>query len=69
MKKSSKKWLKRFIIIMTLLFASYGGYKLYDYALEEITERVKQGVSKGIRETINPISWIKKLFKRHKDIE
>ncbi len=68
-----KKGLKRLItwgfILVLLALISYGGYRLYNYAIDVAIERIQKGVakgvSKGVGDVINPFKWFGK--KRKKD--
>lgn len=69
-----KKIVIGLIIIATTLLIAYGGYRLYNYAIENAIERIKKGVTTGIRKkvtsAINPLTWPGKIFghhKKHKD--
>lgn len=61
-----KKILKWILILATLCALGYGGYMLYNYAVENATEKIKKGVAegigKGVGSAINPLSWPAKLF-------
>lgn len=62
------------LIAIGLVVAAYGAYVLYHYGVDyaaqkirgEVTQGVSQGVSKGVSqgfgETINPISWPKRII-------
>ncbi len=64
------KWVKRLIIILitltTLLLIGYGGYKLYNYALDIAAKRIKksvaEGIGKGVGDSINPLKLPKRIF-------
>jgi hypothetical protein len=64
------KWVKRLIIILislaALLLIGYGGYKLYNYALDVATKRIRKsvakGVTQGVGDSINPLKWPGKIF-------
>lgn len=58
-------------IFITLGLIGYGGYRLYNYAIEVAIMRIRKGVTKGIMkgagEVINPLKWPGLLFgKKHK---
>ncbi len=52
----------RWVLILFFVFVgigsiAYGGYRLYNYLIENATKRITQGVKKGVRSAINPLSW------------
>ncbi len=69
-----KGWVKKIIIgliiIATIASIGYGGYALYNYAVENAIKRIKQSVSisvkKSVISAINPFSWAGKLFGHRK---
>lgn len=67
MNKIFKKKLIVVFVISSALLLGYGGYKLYNYVVEDITRRVKLGVSKGIVDALNPLKWPGKIFGGKKD--
>lgn len=67
MNKKLKHKLIVIIVFASALAAGYGGYRLYNYIVADITRRVKQGVSKGIVDALNPFKWPGKIFGRKKD--
>lgn len=68
------KTLKRLLIVMTIFttttLITYGGYRLCNYAIEVITEKIKknvaEGVRKSIKDTFNPFKWMGKMFGKKK---
>jgi len=63
-----KKMLKWLCIFGIIILAGYGVYRLYDYAVEVATERIKKGaeegvakgVGKGVGNIVNPLKWFKR---------
>ena len=50
MKKSTQKRLIKWaIILIAIVLASYGLYKLYHLIVDHITGRITAGVAKGVR--------------------
>ena len=51
-----------------LALIGFGGYKLYNYAVEKAIEKIRANVAAevkaGIIDTINPITWPGKIFGR-----
>jgi hypothetical protein len=62
MKKKTKKTLKCVLIITTIVLASYGTVKLYDFISQDLTNKIKKGVTQGILSTLNPLNWPGKIF-------
>ena len=64
MNRFFKKILRFFLILITIFAVAYAGYRIYDYIVQDITQRVRQGVSEGIGKGIvgvfNPINWFRK---------
>ena len=62
------KFLKKFsswlIIGLILLFIGFIGYRVYDAIVENVTRRIRKEVSKEIIDTINPLKWPGKIFRR-----
>jgi len=65
-----KKWIV-VLIVSSALLLGYGGYRLYNHVVEDITRRVRQSVSEGVSEgvfgALNPFKWPGKFFGRKKD--
>lgn len=61
MKKSVKIKLIIAILIGSIALG-YGGYKLYNHLVDEITQRVRKSASKGVIDALNPFSWPGKIF-------
>ena len=56
------KWISIFIFILTgIILTGFGAYRLYNYLIENATERIEKGVSKGISKgifgVVNPFNW------------
>ena len=74
MNKIIKRIIITLLIIGTLGLASYGGYTLYNIAVEDAALRIKarvaegvaEGASKSVRNILNPFSWFKGIFGRKK---
>lgn len=66
-----KKTAVGLVIIITTMLIAYGGYTLYNYAIENAIQRIKAGVTTGIRKSvvsaINPVTWVGKIFGHKKD--
>ncbi len=66
MDKNMKKLITAFVIVVFITIAAYIGYQVYNYAVEQATARIKKGVeegiSQGIGDTINPLTWPGKIF-------
>jgi|GEM_PF-2653939 len=66
MQKTLKRALIALLLLVAIAGAAYGGYKLYQYGVKFITEKitrsVAKGVVKGVGDTINPFKWPGKLF-------
>ena len=64
MNRFFKKTMRLFLILSALFAIGYAGYRIYDYIVQDITQRVRQGVSegigKGITGVVNPINWFRK---------
>ena len=64
MNRFFKKLVRLFLILSALFVIGYAGYRIYDYIVQDITLRVRQGVSegigKGITGVVNPINWFRK---------
>lgn len=64
MNKTVKKILRKLFIVVIAILAAYGLYKIYDYAIEVATERIRkgaeEGVSKGVGNIVNPLKWFKR---------
>ena len=71
------QFIKRLIIVTIMVLAllgiaSYIGYRFYEYAVQDATERIQAGVSSGVSEgvqegvggMINPINMAKKFFSK-----
>lgn len=67
MQKNLKKKIIAIFILISISMACYGGYILYNYIVADITRRVKQGVTKGIADALNPLKWPGRIFKRKRD--
>lgn len=60
------KFLKYFLIIVTLLAVGYGAYTLYHVVIEHAVSKIKQGategvskgIGKGLGNVINPFKWL-----------
>lgn len=66
----SKRIIIGLIVIITTVLIGYGGYKLYNYAVDVAIQRVKKAVRKNVVDTINPVKWVGGIFggkKKHKD--
>lgn len=50
-----------FFILLLILAACYGLFVVYNIAIEDATNRIRQGVAKGvgkgIKDMINPFKW------------
>lgn len=57
--KKSTKWL---LIFLATIFIGYGGYKLYNYAVEVAIKRIKSSIRESIVDTVNPLKWPGKIF-------
>lgn len=56
------RWALIFVIVVVVaICVIYGGYKLYQYVMNLVVSRVKEGVaegvSKGVGKAINPLKW------------
>jgi hypothetical protein len=67
MNKIVRKKIIAILVLISVLLAGYGSFRLYNYIVADITRRVKEGVSKGIVDTLNPLKWPGKIFGRKKD--
>ena len=47
--KTIIKWI---LIVVTVLLIGYGSYRIYNFVVKDITQRVKKGVSEGVGEGI-----------------
>lgn len=65
MSKKNKRIVKFIFVLAGIILMSYGVYKGYNYVLENITRRIKQGVSEGVGKgvvgVINPLSWPRRI--------
>ena len=65
MRKSIKRTVKLIFVLVGMILIGYGVYKGYNYVVENITRRIKQGVAEGVGKgvigVINPLSWPGKL--------
>lgn len=61
-----KKILIALSIIITIILLSYGAVKLYNYVIQDATQKIRKGVAEGVGEGIggaaNPLSWPGKIF-------
>jgi hypothetical protein len=60
-----KRTLIALAIIITIILLSYGAVKLYNYVIQDATQKIKKGVAEGVGEGVggaNPLSWPGKLF-------
>jgi len=57
-----KKIITILVIIFALILAGYGIYRVYNYAVEDATKRIKSGVTEGVGEAINPLNLPKRIF-------
>jgi len=59
-----KKLLKWLFILGGIILAGYGIYRVYDYAVDVATKRIKkgaeEGIVKGVGNIVNPIKWFKR---------
>jgi hypothetical protein len=70
MNKIIKRIIIGIFVILTLGFASYGAYTLYNIAIEDAAQRIKakvaegvaEGASKGVKNIINPLNWFSGIF-------
>lgn len=66
MDKSLKKIIIGLLVIATIVLIGYTGYKLYEYAVQDATKRIKRGVAEGVGEgigdAINPLSLPSKIL-------
>jgi hypothetical protein len=54
--KKYLKWLLIFgFVLAGLIAVGYGGYKSYNYLIEDATRRIKKGVSEGITSGVGKI--------------
>jgi len=62
----SKKVIKWLLIAITIFLIGYGSYKIYNFVVKDITQRVKKGVSSGVSEgigkSLNPLKLPGKIF-------
>ena len=57
-----KKIVNWLIVFLLIFLIGYIGYRIYGVAVENIAKRVRQEVSSGIIDTINPLKWPGKIF-------
>ena len=61
-----KKLIVFVLVIAVLAAAGYGAFRLYNYVVQDVTSRVKKGVSEGVSggivDAVNPLKWPKKLL-------
>ena len=50
------------LVIAGILIAGYVGYSLYNYMVQDATQRIRQGVSEGIGDAVNPANMAKKML-------
>ena len=66
MMSCTKKIIWLIVLLVGLPLAGFGIYKLYEYIVQDVTARVRQGVSegvsKGVTDVVNPLKWPKKIF-------
>lgn len=70
MKLLKKIMISILIILVTISLLWYGGYRLYNYLLEDamskIQQRVEVVVKKSSLEMLNPFAWPGKIFGHRK---
>ncbi|EKD48812.1 MAG: hypothetical protein ACD_64C00119G0001 [uncultured bacterium] len=66
-----KTFIKKTIVVVlavsiVLGVAGYVGYRFYQYAILDASEKIRSGVAEGVQEGVggafNPIKMVKKLF-------
>jgi len=62
--KFFKKIINWLIIILIVFLIGYIGYRVYNAAVENFIQRVRQEVSKEVVGTFNPLKWPGKIFGR-----
>ena len=65
MNKILKRFLILIFVVVVIVSLGYGGYKLYNYIVADITMRIKKGVTEGVKKGIigglNPFTWPGKI--------
>lgn len=61
MKKKLKRKLIAIFILISALLIGFGGYKLYNYIVEDITKKVRKSAARGVVDALNPFSWPDKI--------
>ena len=66
MNNSTNKIITAVLIIGAIFLMGYAGYRIYNWAIEDATKRIKQGVAEGVGEgiggAINPLKTVGKIL-------
>lgn len=67
MKKKLKRKLIVIFIFISALLIGFGGYKLYNYIVDDITRKVRKSASRAVVDALNPFAWPGKILGGKKD--